>query len=118
MLSESTEAMALANVAGKVIATKGQAPAETGLAPNVPNPFNASTLIRFQLSTDGPMRLRLYNALGQVVHELVEGEYAAGHYAVSWDGRDLRGREVGSGMYFNVLETEDGIWRQRMLLLR
>ena len=118
MLSESTEAMALANVAGKVIATKGQAPAETGLAPNVPNPFNASTLIRFQLSTDGPTRLRLYNALGQVVHELVEGEYAAGHYAVSWDGRDLRGREVGSGMYFNVLETEDGIWRQRMLLLR
>ena len=52
------------------------------------------------------------------MRDLVEGEYAAGHYAVSWDGRNRNGVEAASGMYFYVLETEQGIWPRRMLLLR
>ena len=118
MLSQSTEITVLADIAGKVVATEGDTPRETGLAPNAPNPFNASTLIRFQLSVAGPVRVRIYNALGQMVRDLVEGQYSAGHYAVSWDGRNRNGVEAGSGMYFYVLETEQGIWPRRMLLLR
>lgn len=118
MLSQPAEVMVLAVEAGKVVATRGDIPAETGLAPNAPNPFNAETLIRFQLSDPGAVRVRLYNALGQVVLDLVEGEYAAGHYAVAWDGRNRRGSAVGSGMYFYVLETEQGVWKRRMTLLR
>ena len=118
MLSQLAEVMALAGEVGKVVATRGDLSAETGLAANAPNPFNAGTLIRFQLSESGAVRVRLYNALGQAVLDLVEGEYAAGHYAVGWDGRDRRGFAVGSGMYFYVLETKQGVWKRRMMLLR
>ena len=108
----------LADIAGKVVTTEGEIPAAKGIEPNAPNPFNESTLIRFQLSAAGSVRVRIYNALGQVMRDLVEGEYAAGHYAVSWDGRIRNGAEAASGMYFYVLETEQGIWPRRMLLLR
>ena len=52
------------------------------------------------------------------MRDRVEDEYAAGDYAVSWDGRNRNGVEAASGMYFYVLETEQGIWPRRMLLLR
>lgn len=118
MPSQPAEITVLADIAGKVVTTEGEIPAATGIEPNAPNPFNASTLIRFQLSAAGSVRVRIYNALGQVMRDLVEGEYAAGHYAVSWDGRNRNGVEAASGMYFYVLETEQGIWPRRMLLLR
>ena len=118
MPSQPAEITVLADIAGKVVTTEGEIPAATGIESNAPNPFNASTLIRFQLSTAGSVRVRIYNALGQVMRDLVEGEYAAGHYAVSWDGRNRNGAEAASGMYFYVLETEQGIWPRRMLLLR
>ena len=118
MLSQSAEVLALASEAGKVVATTGDIPAATGLSQNAPNPFNAETLVRFQLSAAGAVRVRLYNALGQLVADLVDGAFAAGHYAVGWDGRDRNGYTVGSGLYFCVLETEQGAWKRRMTLLR
>ncbi|MBN62682.1 MAG: hypothetical protein CME20_15100 [Gemmatimonadetes bacterium] len=118
MLSQSAEVLALAGEAGKVVATAGDIPAATGLSQNAPNPFNAETLVRFQLSAAGAVRVRLYNALGQLVADLVDGAFAAGHYAVGWDGRDRNGYAVGSGLYFCVLETEQGAWKRRMTLLR
>ena len=118
MPSQPAEITVLADIAGKVVTTESEIPAGTGIEPNAPNPFNESTLIRFQLSAAGSVRVRIYNALGQVMRDLVEGEYAAGHYAVSWDGRNRNGAEAASGMYFYVLETEQGIWPRRMLLLR
>ena len=110
--------LALASEAGKVVATAGDIPAATGLSQNAPNPFNAETLVRFQLSAAGAVRVRLYNALGQLLADLVDGAFAAGHYAVGWDGRDRNGYTVGSGLYFCVLETEQGAWKRRMTLLR
>ncbi len=118
MPSPPAEITVLEDIAGKVVTTEGEIPAAKGIEPNAPNPFNASILIRFQLSAAGSVRVRIYNALGQVMRDLVEGEYAAGHYAVSWDGRIRNGAEAGSGMYFYVPETEQGIWPRRMLLLR
>ena len=118
MPSQPAQITVLEDIAGKVVTTEGEIPAAKGIEPNAPNPFNASTLIRSQLSAAGSVRVRIYNALGQVMRDLVEGEYAAGHYAVSWDGRIRDGAEAASGMYFYVLETEQGIWPRRMLLLR
>lgn len=69
---------------------------------NYPNPFNAETTIRFSIPNVGelvPARLVIYNAAGQQVLSLLEGDYGAGQYKVTWDGRDAQGRTVGSGVY-------------------
>ncbi len=56
----------------------------------------------------GPIRttLKIYNILGQLVRTLVDEEKLPGRYEVVWDGKDDRGKEVTSGVYFYRLETE------------
>ena len=83
-----------------------------------PNPFNGRTVIRFDLPEDGPVRLAVYNILGQRVAVLADGHRPAGPHRIPWDGRDDRGDEVSSGLYFCRLE-HDGMSRNaKMLLLK
>ena len=89
-----------------------------GLAPNVPNPFNPSTVIPYRLDTDGPVRLDIYNLLGQRIRTLVDEVQAAGAYRVRWDARDATGRSVATGIYFTRLHHPGGVHIRRMLYLK
>ena len=88
-----------------------------GLAPNAPNPFNPSTVIPYRLDTDGPVRLVVYNLLGQRLRTLVDEAQSAGVYRVQWDARDAAGRRVSSGVYFIRLHYPGGVQTRRMLYL-
>ncbi len=91
------------------------------LEQNYPNPFNPETRIPFALSEelfgDGrspTVSIRIFNILNQFVaapvaldypggegRPLLQLEYASpGRYEAFWDGRDRRGRQVASGVYF------------------
>ena len=89
-----------------------------GLAPNAPNPFNANTLIPYRLDVDGPVRLEIYNLLGQSMRTLVDEVQAAGAYQVHWDARDRRGALVSAGMYLVRLHYPGGVQTQRLLYLK
>ena len=69
-------------------------PADFALGQNYPNPFNPSTLIPYQLPAAGPVRLEVFNMLGQRLTRLVDGERSGGcaHGAV---GRHGCGRTCG-----------------------
>ena len=94
-------------------------PEEFALLPNYPNPFNATTTIRYVLAEAASVRLLVYDALGQRVRTLVDGHRSQGVEEVVWDGRDEGGREVGSGVYPYRLEIVGQYTAtRRMLLLR
>jgi len=99
--------LALAST-GTGIEAKGEAsvPQTFALFQNMPNPFNPSTEIRFQLPTSCRVVLKVYNILGQEVRTLMEEQKAAGLYRISWDGRDDFGNPVPSGIYFLRLRAE------------
>ena len=99
---------------GKAVA----ASAPLGLAPNVPNPFNASTYIPYRLATPGAVRLEIYNIAGQPVRRLVDQSQAAGVYQVYWDARDQRGAAVAAGVYLARLHYPGGVQTRRMLYLK
>jgi hypothetical protein len=82
---------------------------------NYPNPSNPSTTIRYAIP-DGPVSLRVYNMLGEVVRTLVDEYQSAGEYSESWNGTNEQGMSVSSGMYFYRL-TANGISETRRLLL-
>ncbi|RLC73906.1 MAG: hypothetical protein DRI61_17595, partial [Chloroflexi bacterium] len=54
-------------------------PRETVLHQNYPNPFNTQTVIRYQLSEGGHVRLAVYDVVGHRVRVLEEGEFPAGY---------------------------------------
>ena len=79
--------------------------AATRLLTPYPNPFNPATRIRFELTAQGGVRVRIYGARGQLVRELVDEAYPAGRHEVLWNGRDTRGGEAPSGVYFVRFEA-------------
>lgn len=85
---------------------------------NYPNPFNPSTVIRFEMPRAGHVRLDVYNVNGQLVVTLEDGYREAGAHEVLWNGKNSRGVTVGSGMYFYRLETAGRVTNEKMLLLR
>ena len=94
------------------------APKETTLAPNVPNPFNCTTQLAYHLTTPGPVRLEIYNLLGQPVRTLVDEFQSPGAYQVHWSGHDQGGAVVGAGVYLTRFSYPGGVQTRRLLYLK
>ncbi len=88
------------------------------LYPNYPNPFNPVTTISYFLLKDAQVKLTIYNLRGERVRELASGLQARGWKTMVWDGRDSKGEEVASGVYFCDLRTDEGRQVIRMVLLK
>lgn len=93
-------------------------PDRTSLSQNMPNPFNPSTTIEYQVAEAGQVRLAIYNLLGQEVRVLVDARNEAGHYTANWDGKDQLGRQVASGIYLYRLQAANFSATKRMMLLK
>jgi hypothetical protein len=98
-------------------------PLANRLGQNYPNPFNPETWIPFELSQDGPVRLRIFDANGSPVRQLDLGLKPAGRYlsrnrAVYWDGRSDQGELVASGLYFYQIQSHSFRQTRRMVILK
>jgi hypothetical protein len=93
-------------------------PRESALAQNVPNPFNASTQITFDLTEPGNVSLVVYDVVGEKVATLLGGHMEAGTHHVIWDARDDGGGELASGVYFYRLVTPTTQATRKMVLLK
>jgi hypothetical protein len=93
----------------------------TRLYPAAPNPFNPSTVLRFDLARAGRAVLALYDVRGRGVAELLGGErLPAGAHQVAWTGIDASGRPVASGVYYLrlSLDGKPAGEAQRLVLLK
>jgi len=86
-------------------------PASVALEQNRPNPFNPRTTIPFALPRESHVTLRVFDAAGRLVRELVDEVRPAGTYRESFAAHAL-----ASGIYFCRLEA-DGRVRTRTLVL-
>lgn len=80
---------------------------------NYPNPFNPSTLIRYELPEEARVRLRIYDATGRLVRELVDAEQTAGSYEVAFTADDLP-----SGLYVTRLQAGSRVLTRKMTVVR
>jgi thermitase len=94
------------------------APGATEMEMAYPNPFAAGTTIAFTLPASAPVRLRLYDAGGRMVRELVRANFPPGRHAILWDGIAADGRPAQSGIYFASLETPVGRSVRKLVLAR
>ena len=88
-------------------------PAASKLRISGPNPFNPETSICFDIAEAGEISLKVFNAAGQMVSELVSGYTPAGEYTVKFNAGSL-----SSGIYFAKLETAGCVKTVKLLLTK
>ncbi len=93
-------------------------PTDYKMSQNYPNPFNPTTTIEFKLPIRSNVSINIYNMLGQKVKQLVNQEFSAGNYRITWDGTTSNGVRASTGVYFYRLETEDFVQTKKMILLK
>lgn len=86
---------------------------EYQLTQNYPNPFNPQTTINYQLPKDGLVTLKVYDALGKEVAELVNGYKSSGSYNVTFDGSNL-----ASGIYFYKITSGEFTSTKKLMLMK
>jgi len=83
------------------------------LMQNYPNPFNPSTNIRFTIPEKSLVNLKIYDALGREVTELLNEEKDAGTYDI-----DFNAGSLSNGVYIYQLRTNDFTASRKMLLIK
>jgi len=83
-----------------------------------PNPFNPGTSLSFDLPRAQTVNLQIHGLDGRLVDVLVDGPVEAGRHSVRWDGRDLQGRSLPSGVYLGRLTTGATSSTRRLTLVR
>jgi hypothetical protein len=91
--------------------TTSEVPVNYSISQNYPNPFNPATKINFALPKDGPVSLKVYNALGKEVATLVDTRLTAGTYTFNFNGTGL-----ASGIYFYKINSGSFNETKKMIL--
>jgi len=87
------------------------------LFPNAPNPFTATTEIRFDLPVAGTYQIVVCDVAGRRVSGF-RGTGMAGMNTVRWNGRNDGGIAVGSGVYYYRLEAGGEVTERKMVLAK
>jgi hypothetical protein len=113
MLASLEQAQQKYNTIVSVESDYNNIPANFVLDQNYPNPFNPSTKISFGLPERSNVVLKIFNALGQQVAELVNESLEAGTYSYNFDASELT-----SGIYIYSLQTDAGVISKKMTLIK
>lgn len=80
---------------------------------NYPNPFNPSTVIKYQIPRNGNVKIIIYDMLGREVKTLVNGFKQKGQREVQFDASGL-----SSGVYIYRIEANEFSASRKMVLLK
>jgi hypothetical protein len=113
MLTEMQAVQLKYNAIVSVESDLNNIPSDFTLDQNYPNPFNPSTKISFGLPQRSSVVLKVFNALGQEVAELVNESLEAGTHSYNFDASKLT-----SGIYIYSLQTDAGVISKKMTLVK
>ena len=84
-----------------------------------PNPFSSNLNISYILRKSDMVSVKIYNIYGQLLTKFDEGQSTADKkYKLKWNGKDLSGHDVSSGVLLIELITTEGSETKRAILLR
>lgn len=113
------EIMARGRAAVDVTVTDaGEMPFVYNLEQNYPNPFNPTTRIRYSVAEKSDVLINIYNISGQRVRTLANSVHEPGRYTIDWDGRNDRGDNMASGLYFIRFSAGSHSFTRKAVLLR
>ncbi|MCF7919031.1 MAG: T9SS type A sorting domain-containing protein [Candidatus Cloacimonetes bacterium] len=90
----------------------------TALGRCIPNPFNPSGVIWYDLETGINVKIEVYNIRGQKITTLVDQWQGRGKHNIEWRGIDDAGNDVASGIYLIQMKTASYQAMKRIILLK
>lgn len=99
-------------------AVRHRTPPEVHLIGNFPDPFSESTTIQYVLDRPEDVVVDIYDVRGKHVARIKNPRVSSGHQSIVWNGRDDRGREVRSGVYFYRLRAGEFSATKKMVVVR
>jgi len=89
------------------------------LLQNYPNPFNPTTTIKFSIPQNKKVTLEIFDMIGRKVDILKSNEtMQRGWHSIEWNGKNLYGQKVSSGIYFYRLTAGKNTKIHKLLLLK
>jgi len=85
------------------------------LSQNFPNPFNPSTSIRYGITNTGFVSMKVYDAAGREVADLVNSYQNPGSYEVNFSAGDYK---LSSGVYYYRLTSGNFSEVKKMILTK
>jgi subtilisin family serine protease len=98
---------------------KDEGPTAATVSQSKPNPFNPVASIAYDVAeSNSPVLLQVFDLRGRLTKTLVDETRQRGSYTVQWDGRDVHGNELPSGVYFYRAKIGDFSDTKKMILLK
>ncbi len=91
---------------------------EFAIHQNHPNPFNPTTILRYDLPEDGFVNITIYDMMGREVKTLVNGSLTAGYKTIQWNATNDRNEPVSAGLYLYTIQAGDYIQTKKMVLVK
>ncbi len=93
-------------------------PTEFTLHPAYPNPFNSSTVLKYDIPKRSIVNIQIYDDLGKMVWKSNKELKNPGTYQVIWEGKSSSGKSVPSGVYHVKLFASSNVFYQRITLMK
>lgn len=93
-------------------------PTMFSLKQNYPNPFNPTTKIQYSISKQTQVDITVFDMLGRKINQLVSEVQPIGNYSIEWNGKDINGNKLSSGVYFYSLQADNITQTKKMLLIK
>lgn len=100
-------------IANTAIETNSTRPMDWKIYSSYPNPFNSSTLIRFDVPKLSNLQIGILDVLGRTTEIVYAGKIDAGYHSIKWNSRNH-----SSGVYFISFISDDFQATKKILLLK
>ena len=75
-------------------------PEKFSLKDAYPNPFNGEIIFEFLIPNNESILFKIFDLNGRLVSEKIIIPGIGGNYSIKWDGKDTKGVQMSSGVYF------------------
>ena len=68
-----------------------------------------NTTISYSIPSDSYVSIKIFNIKGQLVKDVLDGDHTSGSYQVIWNGKNNYDQNIGSGIYFYKIESNEQV---------
>jgi len=93
-------------------------PTEFTIEKAYPNPFNPSVQVRYGLPEVADVNIQIYDLMGRLINKITLSNQPAGWHTYNWNGTDLVGQKVSTGVYLLNMRAGTLLQQQKLTFLK